>query len=136
MITTDTDGARAGANYVTQLLSNSSIRVFNREWIDGEIAKVADAPLLKWVYLQHRIPRADHGRLHANVSRAEARTRAVGCASVEGNSNQGKVKFFCMRDVWQPHECRHAGKAWIDQRVHRHGVRLGGFLGSHNWRTL
>src|ERR1700730_16586651 len=137
MISTDADRACAGTEHFSQLLGNSPISVFNRERVNGEIAKITDPPLFEGIDLQLRIPGPDHGRLHANVSRAEARTWAVGCASVEWNADQGKVEFNCSRNMWQPHKCGHAGETWIDQGIDRQGVRLcGSSFGFHEWRAL
>src|SRR5229473_8004606 len=118
MIAPDADRPRTGAKHVAQLIGYAAIGVFNRERVDGEIAKISDTPLFERIDLQHRIPGADHGRLHANVARAETRTGAVGGASVEGNTNQGKVEVLGSRNVRQPHECGDAGETWVDQRVH------------------
>ena len=128
MIATDADRARAAAKHVAQLLGDSPVGVFNRQRIDREIAKIADAPFFERIDLQHRIPGTNHGRLHANIARAEARTRTVSRSSVERNADQRQVEVLGSRNVGQPHERGHAGEPWIDQRVHRHGMRLCGFL--------
>src|ERR1700730_9884508 len=136
MIATDADRARSGTKHFSQLLGNSPISVFNGERVNGEIAKTTGPPLFEGIDLQHRIPGPDHGRLHANVSRAEARTWAVGCASVEWNANQCKVEFNGSRNMWQPHKCGQAGETWIDQGIDRHGVWLCRSFGFHKWRAL
>ena len=102
MVSADADRARAGAKHVAQLLRNSLVGIFNRERVDREVAEISDAPLLERIGLQHRIPGADHGGLHANISRPKARARAVGCASIERDTDQRKIQIFGTRNVWQP----------------------------------
>ena len=131
MISTDADGSRAGAKHVPQLLGDSLVGVFNRKRIDREIAEVSDTPFFERIDLQHRIPGTNHRRLHANIARTETRARTISRSSVERNANQRQVEILRTRNVRQPHECGHAREPWIDQRVHRHGMRLCSFLRFH-----
>src|SRR5438309_2078995 len=71
MISPYADRPRAAPKYFSELLSDSLISIFDRQWIDGEITEVRNAPFFKWIDLQHRIPRPDHGRLNPYISRAK-----------------------------------------------------------------
>ena len=98
------------------------------ELVESVIAEISDAPFFERIELQHRIPGTDHGRLHANVARPKASARAISRASIERDTNQRQVQFRRLRNMGQAHECGHTRKARINQRVHRHRMRLHGFL--------
>ena len=93
MISAHANGARVSAQYLAKLLGDSPVSIFNGERIDREIAKVSDPQLLEWIDLQHRVPGANHGRLHAHVTRTETRARAVSCAAIEGNADQRHIQL-------------------------------------------
>src|SRR4051812_12037760 len=131
MIAAYADSPRSGAEDIAELFGDSLVGVFNRKRIDRKIAEVSDTPFLERVYLQHRIPGTNHRRLHAYIARTEACSRTVSRSSVEGDANQGEIEILRSRNVRQPHECRHAREAGIDQRVYRHGMRLCSFLRFH-----
>src|SRR5712692_228971 len=131
MISAYAHGPRAGGEYISKLLGDAAIGVFNGERVDGEVAKIGDAPLFEWIDLEHWVPRPDHGRLHADVARSEAWPRAVGGPAIKWDSDECEVQFFRARDVRKPHECGHARKARIDQRVHRLRMRLRALFGFH-----
>src|SRR5207245_10008422 len=62
--------------------------------------------------------------VNTKVESTESRSEPIGGAAVKGNADQRQIQFFCVRDMRQAHERRHTGKSLIDQRVHRHGMRL------------
>src|SRR5580704_19039413 len=86
MISAYTDRPRTGSENLAQLFRNATISVFYREWVDGEIAKISDPPLLERIDFQHRIPRPDHGRLNSNVAWSKTRTGTVSSAPIERNA--------------------------------------------------
>src|SRR5438105_15431860 len=131
MIPANAHRPRAAPKHVSELLSDSLISMFNRQWIDGEITEIGNAPFFKWINLQHRIPRPDHGRLNPYISRAKARSRTIRRAAIKRYPDQRDVQFLRLRNVRQPHECGNPRKARIDQRVHRQRMRLCALLRFH-----
>src|SRR5438270_1612808 len=136
MVSTYAHGFRARLHHRRELLGDAAVGVLDREWVDREIAKIADPPLLERIHLQDRIPRPDHGRLHSNVARTKAWARTVSCPAVKWNADQGNIKFLGLRHVRQTHERRHAGKSRVDKRIHRLGMRSASLSGFHKAREL
>ena len=136
VIAADAYWAGSSAQHGIELLGDALVGVFNRERVDGEVAKIPDSPLLEGVDLKDRIPGADHSRLHANVAWPEAWAGAIGCASIEWHSDQRDVEFFCSGNMGQPHEGGNAGESWINQRVHRLGMRGCTFFRFHRGAAL
>lgn len=67
--------------------------------------------------MQHGIPGADNRRLGADVARPEARTRAIRCAAIEGNADEGDIQLFGLGNVRQTHEGGNAGEAGVRKGI-------------------
>src|SRR5580704_6897819 len=93
VIAADAHRARAADENRRDAALDAAKRVFDREWIHRQIAEIGDAILLEGVHLQHWIPGPDDCGLYANIARAESRPRAIRRATVEGNADDGDVKF-------------------------------------------
>src|ERR1700682_640284 len=131
MISANADRPCRVTKHFSELLSDSLVGIFNRQWINGEVTKIGDAPFFKWINFQHRIPRPDHGRLNPYISRTKTRARTISCAAIERYPDESDVQFLGLRDMRQPHECGNTGKTRVHQRVHRLRMRLCALLGFH-----
>ena len=105
MVPAHAECTRVVAENIAQLCGNATKCVLEREWIDGKIAIVGDAPPGKWIEIENGIPRANHGALRSYIARAEACSGTVRGAIVERNSNQRDIKFLRARNMRQAHEC-------------------------------
>ena len=132
MISTDADRPRAAPKHFPELLSDSLISIFDRQWIDGEVTEIGNAPFFKWINLQHGIPRPDHGRLNPNISRPKTRSGTISRAAIKRYPDEGDVQFLRLGDMRQPHECGNAREARVHQRVHRLRMRLCALLRFHS----
>src|SRR5436309_2736303 len=94
VIAADTYWTGSSAQHGIELLGDALVSVFNRERVDGEVAEIGDAPSLKWINFEHRIPWPNHRRLHADVARPEAWAGTIGCATVKRHSDQRDIKLF------------------------------------------
>ncbi len=61
MVSANANWVRSGTEHFPELLSDPAIRIFDRERVYGEVAKIGDPPLFKWIDLQHWIPWTNHG---------------------------------------------------------------------------
>src|ERR1700693_4530401 len=105
MISADANRPCPASQHFPELFGDSLVSIFNRQWIDGEIAEIGHAPFFEWIDLQHRIPRPDHGRLNPYISRPKARSGTISRTTIKRDSNERDVQFLRLRDVRQPHEC-------------------------------
>src|SRR5579862_508087 len=61
VIASDAHRSAAGPKNVAQLFCNALVRLFNRQWIDRQVAVISYPPAGKRIKLQHRVPRPNHG---------------------------------------------------------------------------
>lgn len=122
MIAADANATGAGFENRRDSPLDALEGVFDGKWIDGKIAKVRDAMFRERIQLQDRIPGADDCGLYTNIAGAEARSGAVGCASVEGNADESDVEFLWLSDVRKAHEGRDASETGIAEGVERLGM--------------
>lgn len=123
VIATDTDAANAGLEKRSDSLLDAEECVFDGKRIDGEIAEVGNAIFGEGIYVEDGVPRADDCGLDADVARPKARPRAISCAAVEGDADEGDFEFLGVGDVREAHECWNACESRILQSVERLGMR-------------
>lgn len=60
--------------------------------------------------MEDGVPGANDGGLYADVAWAKARARAIRCASIERDTDQGDVEFLGLGDVREAHKGRDASE--------------------------
>src|SRR5581483_7170719 len=131
MIAANAHWTRARVEHIPKLFRDTPVGVLDGQGVDREVPKIRDAPFFKRIDLEYGIPGPDHRRLHTDVSGAKARPGPVGGAAIEGNADERNIELFWVADMRQPHEGRNAGKARINQRIHRLRMRRSEFPGPH-----
>lgn len=128
MIAADTNAANTGFVKRRNSLLDAKKGVLDGKRIYGEIAEVGDAIFGKRIYTKNRIPGTNDGGLGADISRAEARAGPVGCAAVEGNTDESDFELVWIGDVGQAHESGDAGETCVHERIER--LRVGQGIGA------
>ena len=128
VIAADTNAANTGFVKRRNSLLDAKKGVLDRKWIYGKIAEVGDAIFGKRIYTKYRIPRTNDGGLRADVARSEARAGPVGCAAVEGNTDESDFELVWIGDVGQAHESGDAGETRVRERIKR--LRVGQGIGA------
>lgn len=123
VIAADANATHASVEKRHDSLLNAEKGVLDGKRIHGKIAEVRDSVLGEWTHLQDRIPGANDRGLHADISRPEARARAIRCAAIEGDPDEGNFQFFGLRNVRQTHKGRDAGEAGVGEGIERLGMR-------------
>ena len=104
-------------------LLDAEKRVLDGKRIHREISKVRDAKLGEGIHMEYRVPRPDDRGLHADMTRPEARTGAIGCAAVKRNTDESDLKLLGLGDMRQTHKCWNAREAGVAKRIKR--LRMG-----------
>lgn len=132
MIAADAHATHTCLEKRSDSLLDAEKRVLDGKRIHGEIAKIGDAMFGKWIDMQHRVPRTDDRGLDANITRAEARAGAIGCAAVERNADDGDIEFGGLGKVRQAHKGGDAREAGETESVE--GLGMGQAKGAARLR--
>src|SRR6266436_1286741 len=123
MISSYANAAHTGSEERINSLLDPAKGVLDGKRIHRKVSEVRDTVLGKGVHIQHRIPGPNDCRLNADVSWAEAWTRAVGGATVEWHAYQRDLQFLGLSDVREAHERGYARETGVLEGVNRLGMR-------------
>src|SRR5216684_1242189 len=123
MISSHTNAPHTGSEERINSLLDPAKGVLDGKRIYGKVSEVRDTVLGKGVHIQYGIPGPNNRRLNADVSWAEAWSRSVGGASVEGHAYQRDLQFLGLSDVGEAHERGYAREPGVLKRVNWLGMR-------------